>query len=64
MHFYVNIYFFLRSKSTVLSDLDLYPVMKFDNGTLIEVDGAVFCSNSSGSPSNIGLTLFKSSLVR
>ncbi|CAG2234222.1 unnamed protein product [Mytilus edulis] len=51
------------SKATSLNDTDLYPQEKFDNGSLVEVDGHVFCGNSSGAPSNIGLTLYKSSLM-
>ncbi|CAC5360418.1 unnamed protein product [Mytilus coruscus] len=51
------------SKATLLNDKDLYPQEKFDNGSLVEVDGNVFCGNSSGAPSNIGLTLYKSSLM-
>ncbi|XP_076117799.1 uncharacterized protein LOC143085385 [Mytilus galloprovincialis] len=51
------------SKATSLNDIDLYPQEKFDNGSLVEVDGHVFCGNSSGAPSNIGLTLYKSSLM-
>ena len=54
---------FYRSKATVLADIDLYPLTQFDNGTITEVDGNVFCSNSSGAPNSIGLVLFKSSLV-
>ncbi|CAC5360413.1 unnamed protein product [Mytilus coruscus] len=51
------------SRATLLNDIDLYPQEKFDNGSLVEVDGNVFCANSSGAPSNIGLTLYKSSLM-
>ncbi|CAG2247188.1 unnamed protein product [Mytilus edulis] len=37
--------------------------MRTNNGSIVEVDSNVFCSNSSSSPSVIGLTLFKSSLT-
>ncbi|XP_063415906.1 uncharacterized protein LOC134697555 [Mytilus trossulus] len=51
------------SKATSLNDIDLYPQERFANGSLVEVDGNVFCGNSSGAPSSIGLALYKSSLM-
>ena len=56
--------YFHRNKATTLSEIDLYPLEKYENNTAVEVDGNIFCSNSSGAPSSIGLILFKSSLVR
>jgi len=60
----VNVLIVYRSKATIFTDSDLYPAEKFQNGSLIEVDGDVFCSNSSGAPSNIGIVISKSSMVR
>ncbi|XP_052067298.1 uncharacterized protein LOC127706680 [Mytilus californianus] len=52
------------SKATTLSDIDLYPLQRFaKNGSLIEVDGNIFCSNSSSASSRIGLSLRKASLM-
>ncbi|XP_071123054.1 uncharacterized protein [Mytilus edulis] len=52
------------NKATTLIDIDLYPLQRFDNNnSLIEVDGIVFCSNTSSAPSNIGLSLYKASLL-
>lgn len=50
-------------KATILADIDLFPLEQYDNGTLPMVNGDVFCINSTGAPSSIGLTLSKSSLV-
>ncbi|VDI20686.1 Hypothetical predicted protein [Mytilus galloprovincialis] len=52
------------TKSTALNGVNLFPLARNKNGSIVEVDGNIFCSNSSSSPSVIGLTLFKSSLVR
>ncbi|CAG2222618.1 unnamed protein product [Mytilus edulis] len=57
-------YYILGNKATTLIDIDLYPLQRFDNNnSLIEVDGIVFCSNTSSAPSNIGLSLYKASLL-
>ncbi|XP_071123173.1 uncharacterized protein [Mytilus edulis] len=50
-------------KATLIPDIDLYPLEQYDNGTVIEVNGTVFCQNSTGAPSNIGITLSKSSMM-
>ncbi|XP_071123148.1 uncharacterized protein [Mytilus edulis] len=50
-------------KATILTDIDLFPLEQYDNGTLPMVNGDVFCINSTGAPSSIGLTLSKSSLM-
>ncbi|XP_076085327.1 uncharacterized protein LOC143056126 [Mytilus galloprovincialis] len=51
------------TKATALNCTDIFPLMRTNNGSIVEVDSNVFCSNSSSSPSVIGLTLFKSSLL-
>ncbi|CAG2242937.1 unnamed protein product [Mytilus edulis] len=51
------------AKATALHGIDLFPLMRNGNGSIVEVDGNIFCSNSSSSPNVIGLTLFKSSLL-
>ncbi|CAC5386466.1 unnamed protein product [Mytilus coruscus] len=51
------------TKATALNSINLFPLTKTDNGSIVEVDGNIFCINSSSSPSVIGLTLFKSSLL-
>ncbi|CAC5370733.1 unnamed protein product [Mytilus coruscus] len=51
------------TKATALNGIDLFPLMRTENGSIVEVDGNIFCSNSSSSPSVIGLTFFKSSLL-
>ncbi|CAC5386461.1 unnamed protein product [Mytilus coruscus] len=51
------------TKATALNSINLFPLTRTDNGSIVEVDGNIFCSNSSSSPSVIGLTLFKSSLL-
>lgn len=57
------VFYYFRMKATILADIDLFPLEQYDNGTLPMVNGDVFCINSTGAPSSIGLTLSKSSLV-
>ena len=56
-------HFYHRNKATILNNVNIFPVDKFENGTVKNVDGNVYCSNSSSAPSRIGLALQKSSLV-
>ncbi|CAG2233138.1 unnamed protein product [Mytilus edulis] len=51
------------TKATALNGVDLFPLARDKNGSIVEVDGNIFCCNSSSSPNVIGLTLFKSSLM-
>ncbi|XP_063399976.1 uncharacterized protein LOC134684607 [Mytilus trossulus] len=45
------------TKATERTDLDLYPVQRYDNGSAVEVDGTVFCENSTGAPTSSGLSM-------
>ncbi|CAC5414424.1 unnamed protein product [Mytilus coruscus] len=50
------------TKATEKTDLDLYPVQRYENESAVEVDGNVFCENSTGAPTSSGLSMFTSNM--
>ncbi|KAK3101903.1 hypothetical protein FSP39_007221, partial [Pinctada imbricata] len=51
------------SKATQIADIDMLPQEKYTNGSLIEVDGGVFCLNTSSAPASLDPMLAKSSMM-
>ncbi|KAK3099491.1 hypothetical protein FSP39_005250, partial [Pinctada imbricata] len=51
------------SKATEITDLEMLPFEKFPNGTIVQVDGGIFCSNTSAAPSELDPMLSKSSMM-
>lgn len=54
---------FCRTKATMVSELDIFPVLYYQNGSVVDVMGSIFCSNTSGSPSVLSPVLAKASHV-
>lgn len=61
--YYLRISVFCRTKATIVSELDILPVLYHQNGSFVDVMGKVFCSNTSGSPSVLSPVLAKASHV-
>ncbi|KAK3101031.1 hypothetical protein FSP39_000383, partial [Pinctada imbricata] len=49
-----------RSKATPLVDVDMLPIARADDGSIIDVNGTLYCSNTSSAP-QLGPTLSRSS---
>lgn len=54
---------FCRTTATIVSELDIFPVLYHQNGSVVDVMGNIFCSNTSGSPSVLSPVLAKASHV-
>ncbi|KAK3103765.1 hypothetical protein FSP39_021725 [Pinctada imbricata] len=48
-------------KATPLVDVDMLPIARADDGSIIDVNGTLYCSNTSSAPSQLGPTLSRSS---
>nr|XP_034301655.1 uncharacterized protein LOC105322112 [Crassostrea gigas] len=51
------------TKATVINTTDLLPAEHKADGSFVEVNGSVFCPNSTGAPSSLSPVLSKSSMV-
>lgn len=60
---FVQILYICSTKATEKTDLDLYPVQRYGNGSAVEVDGTVFCENSTGAPTSAGLSMSTANMV-
>ncbi|KAK3100189.1 hypothetical protein FSP39_015958 [Pinctada imbricata] len=50
-------------KATETEDLDMLPLERLTNGTIVQVDGEIFCSNTSAASSELDSMLSKSSML-